>query len=159
MNKMINIYKNESYKMFLEKCEKEGIEKHGYILEENITEEIIKRCFNKMMEYELNGESDEYSVIKIGNIKNINESWKNDKCYLSENYENLKNKTKYLRSRIDIFENKISKPPEIGTLSGHVGFVNGRHRFSNFRDLGEEIIPVIIEKEFIEEYKKKGFIM
>jgi hypothetical protein len=149
-NEMINIYELEEIKPFLK------TDKYNFILEENITEEIIELCENKMMTYKPNSN---YIIVE-GNIKNINNSWKNEEdYYLSENYNDLKNKKQYLCSRIKIYNNKINKPPklEINT-NGIISFDNGRNRFCNFRDLGCKTIPIMINKNNIKIFKKNNWI-
>ena len=103
-NEMINIYELDSFIKY------NKTDEYNFILEQNITEEIIQLCENKMMTYKPNTN---YIIVE-GNIENINNSWKNEEdYYLSENYNELKNKRQYLCSRIKIYNNKIVEPPEI----------------------------------------------
>jgi hypothetical protein len=148
-NEITNFYELEEMKPFLKTND------NKYILDEIITERMIKLCEDKMMLHEPNPDC----IISIGNIKNINNSWKNNEKYLSENYDELECKNKYLNSRINIYNNKIDKPPEIEVDNNkNITFKDGRHRFSNFRDLEKKTIPIIINKNNIEIFKKNNWI-
>ncbi len=62
---------------------------------------------------------------------------KNTNYYISDNYKKITNKNKYLQSRINLLNKKIKKSLEIEYLDEEnmISFINGRHRFSNSRDL------------------------
>jgi len=139
----INSYEN------LEKQEKE-LEN---ILEKEVSEEIIENCINLMDKYKPKKEE-----IKIyANVKKINELWKKDKSlYISKIYENIENKAKYLNSRKDLIEGNISEPPKIyyNEEKELIIFENGRHIFSNLRDLRCKKILIITDvktKKILEE--------
>jgi hypothetical protein len=94
-------------------------------------------------------------------VKKINELWKKDKhLYISKIYENIENKAKYLKSRKDLLEGNILEPPKIyyNEEKELIIFENGRHIFSNLRDLGCKKIPIITNKntkKVLEELENK----
>lgn len=151
--KMINFYEIPSFKEY----EKKEYEKIKYIKDVIIEQEIIDDCIEKFKKYE----PQDGEILKIVNIDKINNLWKKDKAlYISEIYEEIKFPNKYLNSRKDLLEKNITIPPKIiyDEENDLISFENGRHRFSNLRDLGCKEIPVIIlneDKEKIEELLKK----
>ena len=113
-----------------------------YIEKIEIKNDKIVKCINLMKKYKpkLN------EKIIMVNLKKINDLWKKDENYLCDDYEKIINKNKYLWSRLDLIEENINEPPVIiyDEDKDLISFINGRHRFSNLRDLGCEEIPVII---------------
>jgi len=155
--KMINFYEIPSFKEY----EKKEYEKIKYIKDVIIEQGIIDDCIEKFKKYE----PQDGEILKIVNIDKINNLWKKDKAlYISEIYEEIKFPNKYLNSRKDLLEKNITIPPKIiyDEENDLISFENGRHRFSNLRDLGCKEIPVIIlneDKEKIEELLKKNIIL
>ena len=84
----------------------------------------------------------------------INNSWKKTRDYIG-NFDKIKYcsaKEKFLNSKRDIIESKVSIPPYIYLDSnGNIDFCNGRNRFANLRNTGVKEIPFVIEKK---DYKK-----
>ena len=90
----------------------------------------------------------------IIDTKKIDNSWKKTKDYIGKfdtiNYYSAKQK--FLNSKRDILELKVSVPPYIFLDSnGNIDFCNGRNRFANLRNAGVKKIPFVIENK---DYKK-----
>jgi hypothetical protein len=133
---LINYYETPTFKEY-EKNTNENIN------DISIEPEIIDYCIEKLKKYE----TKKGETLKIVNIDKINNLWKKDKDkYISENYEEIKYPNKYLNSRKDLIDKKIEIPPKImyDEKNELILFENGRHRFSNLRDLGCKEIPVIV---------------
>lgn len=113
-----------------------------YIEKIEIKKDKILKCLDLMKKYEPKPNE----KIIIVNLKKINNLWKKDENYLCDDYKKIINKNKYLWSRLDLIEENIIEPPAIiyDEDDDLIRFINGRHRFSNLRDLGCEEIPVII---------------
>lgn len=108
-----------------------------------VEQEIIDDCIEKLKKYKTGNDE----ILKIVKINKINNLWKKDKdMYISEIYEEIKYKNKYLNSKKDLLEKKIEIPPIIyyDEEKDLIIFVNGMHRFSNLRDLGCKEISVIV---------------
>ena len=90
----------------------------------------------------------------IINTNKINNSWKQTKDYIG-NFDSIKYysaKQKFLNSKKDIIELKVSVPPYIYLDSnGNIDFCNGRNRFANLRNAGVKEMPFVIETK---DYKK-----
>ena len=90
----------------------------------------------------------------IINTNKINNSWKKTKDYIG-NFDTIKYysaKQKFLNSKRDIIELKVSVPPYIYLDSnGNIDFCNGRNRFANLRNAGVKEMPFVIETK---DYKK-----
>jgi hypothetical protein len=84
----------------------------------------------------------------IINTNKINNSWKQTKDYIG-NFDSIKYysaKQKFLNSKKDIIELKVSVPPYIYLDSnGNIDFCNGRNRFANLRNAGVKEMPFVIE--------------
>ena len=127
--KMINFYETPSFKEY----EKKEYEKIKYIKDVIVEQETIDYCLKKFKEYV--PKKDE--TLRIVNVEKINNLLKKDKyMYISEIYEEIKYKNKYLNSKKDLLEKKIEIPPIIyyDKEQDLIKFENGRHRFSNLRD-------------------------
>jgi len=90
----------------------------------------------------------------IINTNKINNSWKQTKDYIG-NFDSIKYysaKQKFLNSKKNIIELKVSVPPYIYLDSnGNIDFCNGRNRFANLRNAGVKEMPFVIETK---DYKK-----
>lgn len=113
------------------------------ILYIQLSDDDINSFLNNMKKYKTHHV--EETIIEC-DIKKINNAWKKTNYYIPENFNEIKNKMKYLNSRKDLIGNEITKPPEIYFENNYIMFYDGRNRFSNFRDLGCERMPFIIEK-------------
>ena len=83
-------------------------------------------------------------------VKKIDNSWKKTKDYIGKfgtiKYSSAKDK--FLNSKRDIMELKVSIPPYIYLdVNGNIDFCNGRNRFANLRNAGIKEMPFIIEKK------------
>ena len=155
---MINFYETPSFKEY----EKKEYEKIKYMEDVIIEQEIIDDCIEKFKKYKCK-KGEKLKIVKIDEINNL---WKKDKDkYISEIYEEIKYKNKYLNSKKDLLEKKIEIPPIIyyDEEKDLITFENGRHRFSNLRDLGCKEIPVIVNNnetiKKIEELEKNDIIL
>lgn len=137
--KMINFYEIPKIKESIEN----EVEKIKYIKDVDVDQETINYCMEKFKEYvPKKGET-----LKIVNVEKINNLWKKDKdMYINEIYEEIKYPLQYLKSRDNLLKKKIIEPPRIvyDEEQDLITFENGRHRFSNLRDLGCKEIPVIV---------------
>jgi len=90
----------------------------------------------------------------IINTKKINNSWKKTKDYIGK-FDAIKYcsaKQKFLNSKKDITELRVSVPPYIYTDDGgNIDFCNGRNRFANLRDAGVKEMPFVMETR---DYKR-----
>lgn len=151
-NSLINFYELYSMEEYME--EDETLK---YILDRKVELDELEEYKKKMNEYEPN----KNEKIEILNVEKINNLWKKDKnYYISEKYEEIIDKNRYLNSRIYLLniEEKIKEPQQIEYIEEEdlISFINGRNRFSNLRDLGCKEIPVIIykkDKKIIEKCK------
>jgi hypothetical protein len=119
------------------------IQNKEYILNESIPYHTIMCTINKMLNYECN----DYEILIMLNIKKLNDSWQLSDNYI-DTYNNLSfGKLKYINSRFDLINFNIEEPPYIyRNDTNNIEFYNGRHRFSNLRDIGIINIPCIIDK-------------
>ena len=121
------------------------------LLYENIPINTIKETISVMCEYK---DIPKNCKLVIIDTKKIDNSWKKTKDYIGKfdtiNYYSAKQK--FLNSKRDILELKVSVPPYIFLDSnGNIDFCNGRNRFANLRNAGVKKIPFVIENK---DYKK-----
>lgn len=121
----------------------------------NIT---IKYIIDNMIKYDINNDNENYdtefeTIIVTCNIDKINNSWKKTALYISSNILEIENKDKYLKSKNDLLNMKVNKPPFINlTDYNDIEFIDGRNRFANLRDMNCINMPFIVyknEKEII----------
>lgn len=88
------------------------------------------------------------------NVTKIDNRWKKTKDYIGK-FDTIKyysSKQKFLNSKQDLLELKVSVPPYIYLdHNGNIDFCNGRNRFANLRDSGVKEMPFVIETK---DYKK-----
>lgn len=127
---------------------------NNVILESPVNYDQIEERIQKMSQYiPLNSKSE---VVVMLHIKQINELWKyNTGYYISTDFSEIVDQRKYLNVRERLLYNlpleKNNRPPkiEIDKLNYDVEvvrFADGRNRFSNLRDLGFDMIPILISK-------------
>ena len=118
----------------------------------------MKDIIDNMSKYDINNDNENYdkefeTIITTCNINKINNSWKKSLLYISSNILEIENKYKYFKSKDDLFNMKVDKPPFINlTDCNNIEFIDGRNRFANLRDLNCLYMPFIIyknEKEII----------
>jgi hypothetical protein len=95
-----------------------------YLLNVKKSEKEMKEIVKKM---------ETYTTTEI-DIKTVNDSWKKTPKYIPENFDEIEQQLKYLRSRTNLFNGSVVSPPEIYKNNDNE-FVNGRNRFANLRDL------------------------
>ena len=137
--KMTNFYEIPIIKESIEN----KVEKIKHIKDVVVEQEIIDDCKKKLKKYK----TKKGETLKIVNIEKINKLWKKDiKHYVSEIYEEIKYPLQYLKSRDNLLKKMIYEPPKIvyNEEKDLIEITNGRHRFSNLRDLGCKEIPVIV---------------
>jgi hypothetical protein len=121
------------------------------LLYKNIPHDKIKHTILVMSEYK---DIPKKCQLVIIDTKKIDNSWKKTKDYIGK-FENLKYysaKDKFLNSKRDIIELKVSVPPYIFLdCNGNIDFCNGRNRFANLRNAGVKELPFVIETK---DYKK-----
>ena len=119
---------------------------------------VIKDIIDNMVKYDINDDNDNcdraFETIIINcNIDKINNSWKKSSLYISSNTLEVENKDKYLKSKHDLLNMKVNKPPFIYlTDCNDIEFIDGRNRFANLRDMNCVYMPFIVyknEKEII----------
>jgi hypothetical protein len=102
-------------------------------------------------------------IVVWGDIDKIDNLWKDDvNYYISPNFEEIKTKEKYLNSRKDLFDMKVNEPPRITikfTDKPIIGFTDGRHRFSNLRDMGVKKMPILIKEDKFDLFKRFDLIV
>jgi len=94
-------------------------------------------------------DKDKYSIIKI-DIDIFDDLWKKDPFYTDKNCRGLTNKEKYdfyLKRYLSKKEYEIEPPTVIFDSTQLVGILDGRHRYSVYRDMGEKEIPIIALKD------------
>lgn len=104
---LVNFYELDCMKKYIKEDEK-----LKYILDRKVEKEELEEYKKIMNEYEPN----ENEKIEILNVEKINNLWKKDKeSYISEKYEEIENKNRYLNSRIYLLnrEEKIKEPAQI----------------------------------------------
>lgn len=147
---LINFYKLPAV---INSCEI-FVNENKHWLNKQISQNILNKIIDKMQNYDMLEENEEIIML---NVNKINDCWKKSKDYIDTNFENILNKKKYLQLRkylIDFETNKqqILKPSnicfdEINEINDIIEFIDGRNRFSNYRDLGIKYLPFIINKE------------
>lgn len=149
-HEVINFYETPS----LKESEKKEYEEIKYLKDVVVEQEIIDDCIEKFKKYE----TKKGEMLKIVDVNKINNLWKKDKdLYISEIYEEIKYPNKYLKSKKKLLDKKIEIPPTImyDKEKDLISFEDGRHRFSNLRDLGCNKIPVIVkDKETIKKIEE-----
>lgn len=120
------------------------IENNKYILYEDVSISHINNNINLMSKYLHN---DNLIIIEL-DINIIDKLWRYDALYVDifKNNTNNESKYKYIKTRINLLTLLINKPPHISLNNNdnYVYFINGRHLFSNMRDLGCTKIPFLI---------------
>jgi hypothetical protein len=117
---------------------------------------IITNIIDNMNNYDVNNDNydKEFEITIIScNIDKINNSWKKSSLYISSNILEIENKGKYFQSKDDLFNMKVKKPPFVQLMDNdEIGFIDGRNRFANLRDIKCLYMPFIVytyEKEII----------
>jgi len=117
-----------------------------------ITKETIQSTLNAMLNH--NNFDSRICRLEIIDVRIINNLWKPTRDYIGK-FDNIiypSAKEKFLNSKRDIIEGKVTVPPYIYVdNNGNIDFYNGRNRFANLRDAGAIDIPCVIEKV---DYKK-----
>ena len=116
-----------------------------------IPHDAILRTVEVMREYK---DLPKKCKLVIIDTKKINNSWKKTKDYIGK-FDDIKYysaKQKFLNSKRDITELRVSVPPYIYIDDGgNIDFCNGRNRFANLRDAGVKKMPFVMETR---DYKK-----
>ena len=150
----MNYYETPEVQEIMKKQEEELKD----ILEKEVSKKLLEKYVGLMEKYKPQNSE----IIMNVSVKIINELWEKDKSnYISKIYENIENKGKYLNSRKNLLEGNVLEPPKIkyDKENSLIIFENGRHRFSNLRDLGCEKIPIITDKntkKYLERFEKKN---
>lgn len=111
---------------------------------------MIQNIIDNMNKYDVNIDNEDFyeefkTIIITCNINKINNSWKKSLLYISTNFADIENKAKYNQSKKDLFNMKVNKPPFINlTDNNDIEFIDGRHRFSNLRDMNCLYMPFIV---------------
>lgn len=126
---------------------------NNIILESPVNYDQIDERIQKMSQYIPLKKSE---VVVMLPIKQLNKLWKhNTGYYISTNFSEIVDQRKYLNVRQRLLYNlpleENDRPPkiQIDNLNYDVNvvcFVDGRNRFSNLRDLGFDMIPILITK-------------
>ncbi len=128
-----------------------------------LSSEQLNKILSIMSNYNLNDYPDDNVIIVNGSVDKINQMWKQSDplLYISENFEEIANKQKYLQSRRNLLNYIVDIPPIVGVHEKEqtLGFSNGRNRFANLRDMGATTIPIIINTEDIRLFRKLGLIV
>ena len=123
------------------------------------TNDIINDLIMTFKNFDLDGKNDDMnnklSLISI-DINKLDDDWKNsnENQYISRNFSELENQKKYICSLQDIINNDVLDPPIIDIKDNFVYFENGRHRFSNLRDIGVKTIPILVYQYNESAFKK-----
>lgn len=121
------------------------------LLNQIIPNDKIIDTITNMSEYKNIPQKCRLVIIDTNKIDN---SWKKTKDYIGK-FETIKyysSKQKFLNSKKDIMELKVSVPPYIYLDSnGNIDFCNGRNRFANLRNAGVKKMSFVIESK---DYKK-----
>ena len=127
---------------------------------------IIEECYNLLASYVV--QRPDTTMMIICDIAKIDKMWQRTRTNRISDFDTLRTKTtgkkKYVQSRRDLLNLKVSRPPEIyisnyDNMFGKytefmaIYFRDGRHRFANMRDMGAVKIPVIIDKTNYELFK------
>lgn len=121
------------------------------MLQTNIPEHTIINTIEMMSEY--TNIPRKCRLVTI-DTKKIDNSWKNTKDYIGkfETIQSYGSKQKFLNSKKDIMELKVSVPPYIYLDGkGNIDFCNGRNRFANLRNARVKQMPFVIESK---DYKR-----
>ena len=121
------------------------------LLNQNIHIDKITYTISAMCEYKNIPKKCTLVMIDTNKIDN---SWKKTKDYIGKfgTIKYYSAKQKFLNSKKDIMELKVSIPPYIYLdNNGNIDFCNGRNRFANLRTYGVKEMPFVIETK---DYKK-----
>jgi len=102
---------------------------------------------------------DEYQAIVV-NIDKFDNEWKNDPYYVSRGGNKIVNPIKYevwkarYQQKGFVAKMPVVKIGDAGIGKPVMGFIDGRHRYSVYRDNGEKTIPIIVPKDQIKQFQK-----
>lgn len=123
------------------------------ILNQSITKNQVDQWINLMTTGSNKDMKKERTLINL-NIEKVEKSWKLSKNYLSDDFEKILIKNKYIHSRKNLINNQVLRAPQIFINNGQIEFLDGRHRFSNIRDLKlVQTMPFEVQTSQLEIFK------
>ncbi len=115
---------------------------------------VKKAEINPIFDYKKDFNPEQEVILNISVPKLANDWATQDPFYIERNPKGEEGYEKFKRS----YEKNPQSValPTIGIDSdGNVGFYDGRHRFSYFRDMGLSTMPVIVKKKDYDEIKRR----
>lgn len=104
-------------------------------------------------------DTNKHIIVKV-NIQQFDREWKKNPFYVPSNQAAPTNLLKYViwKKRHNTQNYKAEMPTittgDDGEGNVVVGFVDGRHRYATYRDMGKRIISMMIEIEKLELFSK-----
>jgi hypothetical protein len=114
-----------------------------------IDKQTLNNIIDLMCEFDV---TERQLTIIYVDVKSIDDKWRetDPDNYISDNIQS----DKYNNSRRDLLNNKVFAPTYMSYEDDTIFVWDGRHRFANLRDMGAIVVPIMIDIDEYDYFKK-----